>query len=332
MTFGFATKQNTKSVGITVFGCEKDEAYVFRELSPRFGVTPTLTRAPVAECGAIPAAGNLCVSVGHKSRVSESHLIALREAGVRYISTRSAGCDHIDTKAAHKMGITVGNVAYSPDGVADYTLMLMLMAIRGAKSIVVNADSFDFRLNAIRGKELRDMTVGVVGTGRIGKAVIERLRGFGCRVLAHSRGCEAGRGFVPLCELLAQSDMITLHTPLNTNTYHMIGREQIEIMKRGAFLVNTGRGSLVDTGELITALEAGKLGGAALDVLEGEEGFFYFDCSQKPISHPFLLKLQRMPNVIITPHTAYYTSRALYDTVEKTLLNCLDFERRQAHG
>jgi len=171
------------------------------------------------------------------------------------------------------------------------------------------------------------MTVGVVGTGRIGKAVIERLHGFGCRVLSHNRGC--GTGCVPLRALLENSDIVTLHAPLNADTYHMIGRKQIEIMKPSAFLVNTGRGALVDTDELIKALETGKLGGAALDVLEGEEGFFYFDCSQKPIDNQFLRKLQKMPNMIITPHTAYYTGRALYDTVEKTILNCLDFERSQ---
>lgn len=316
-----------KNVGITVFGCEKDEADVFHEISPRFGVVPAITSAPVAECGAMPVCGNQCVSVGHKSTVSKSGIIALRRAGVKYISTRSIGTDHIDIDAARRMGIAVGNVAYSPDGVADYTLMLMLMAIRNAKSIVTGAVKYDFRLDAVRGKELRDMTVGVIGTGRIGMAVIDRLRGFGCRVLTYRSDQET----MSLCELLGKSDIVTLHVPLSKDTHHMIGRKQLEIMKRGAFLVNTGRGALVDTDALIGALECGRLGGAALDVLEGEEGLFYFDCSRKPIDNQFLLRLQEMPNVIITPHTAYYTGRALYDTVEQTILNCLDFERKQRH-
>ena len=111
----------------------------------------------------------------------------------------------------------------------------------------------------------------------------------------------------------------------------MIGREQLKIMKPGAFLVNTGRGALIDTDELIKALESDQIGGAALDVLEGEEGLFYFDCSQKPIDNQYLLTLQKMPNVIITPHTAYYTGRVLYDTIKKTLLNCLNFERGQSN-
>jgi D-specific alpha-keto acid dehydrogenase len=164
------------------------------------------------------------------------------------------------------MGIAVGNVEYPPDSVADYTVMLMLMALRNAKSVVTGAEKFDFRLNAVRGKEPRDMTVGVVGNGRIGTAVIERLRGFGCRVLTHNRNAETD--CAPLNELLAESDIVSLHIPLNRDARHFIGREQIEAMKQGAFLINTGRGALVDTDALIAALENGKLGGAALDVLE----------------------------------------------------------------
>lgn len=318
-----------KSIGITVYGCEKDEADVFAELAPRFGVVPIVTYFAVSKTNAKLAHGNRCISVGHKSEISESTLLALKETGVQYISTRSIGCNHIDMKAASRLGITVGNVTYSPGSVADYTLMLMLMAVRNAKSIVRRTERNDFRLEHVRGKELRDMTVGVLGTGHIGKAVIKRLQGFGCRVLANDHNKEAAVNYVSLDELLQESDILSLHVPLSADTYHMIGREQIKAMKQGAFLINTARGGLVDTDALIEALENGKLGGAALDVLEGEEGLFYFDCTQKPIDNPFLLRLQKMPNVIITPHTAYYTGQVLRDTVEKTILNCLDFERRK---
>ena len=138
--------------------------------------------------------------------------------------------------------------------------------------------------------------------------------------------------YVPLDELLQQSDIVTLHTPLNTDTNHLLNRQRIEQMKQGAFIINTGRGSLLDTEALIPALESGKLGGAALDVLEGEEGVFYFDYRKKPIESKLLLRLQKLPNVLITPHTAYYTERALSDTVENTIINCLKFERRKQHG
>lgn len=321
-----------KEIGITIFGCEHDEADAFRKLSPRFGIVPTITSDNVSEVNAELAPGNQCISVGHKYEVSEPTIIALKNAGVKYISTRSVGFNHIDVNAAERMGIIVGNVTYSPDSVADYTLMLMLMAIRGAKAIVRSVEKYDYRLDTTRGKELQDMTVGVIGTGRIGQAVIERLQGFGCHVLAYDHGQKLAADYVTLDELLQNSDIVTLHVPLNNDTHHIIGRTQIQKMKQGAFLVNTGRGALVDTNALIEALEYEKIGGAALDVLEGEEGLFYFDCTEKAIDNQFLLKLQSMPNVIITPHTAYYTERALHDTVEKTIENCLDFERRLAHG
>ena len=137
--------------------------------------------------------------------------------------------------------------------------------------------------------------------------------------------------YVQLDELLKNSDIVTLHVPLCADTRHLIGQKQIGEMKQGAFLINTGRGALVDTGALVEALESGKLGGAALDVLEGEDQFVYTDCSQKVLDHPFLSQLLRMPNVIITPHTAYYTERVLQDTTEKTIRNCLNFERSLQH-
>ncbi len=295
-------------------------------MAPRFGVLPTITEAVVSEANIELAFGNRCISIGHKTQVANATLLALSRAGVEYLSTRSIGYNHIDVKYAERVGISVGNVAYSPDSVADYTLMLMLMAVRHAKSIIRRADTHDYRLSDARGKELRDLTVGVVGTGRIGTAVVDRLRGFGCRVLAYDNRAKTSADYVPLDELLRQSDIVTLHTPLNAGTHHLLNRQRIEQMKHGAFIVNTGRGALLDTEALIPALESGRLGGAALDVLEGEEGIFYADCRNKPIESKALLRLQRLPNVLITPHTAYYTEHALSDTVENSLINCLNFE------
>jgi D-specific alpha-keto acid dehydrogenase len=126
--------------------------------------------------------------------------------------------------------------------------------------------------------------------------------------------------------LLERSDIVTLHTPLSAETHHVLDRHRIERMKHGAVIVNTGRGALLDTEALVCALESGKLGGAALDVLEGEEGIFYADCSDKPLDSQLLLRLHELPNVLISPHTAYYTDHALSDTVENSLLNCLTFE------
>lgn len=317
----------TDKVHIAVFGCEPDEAEVFRRLSLETGTALKLIESTLSENSAELAAGCRCISVSHKYEVSKAVLFALKNAGVRYISTRSIGVDHIDTEAADRLGIAVGTVTYSPNSVADYTLMLMLMAVRGAKSNLHHVELQNYRLNRVRGKELRDMAVGVLGAGRIGRAVMERLKGFGCAVLTYDHHHKVGGNDVSLDQLLHESDMVTLHIPLKPDTCHIIGREQIQMMKQGAFLINTGRGALVDTGALVEALKDGKLGGAALDVLEGEKGIFYHDCTQRAMEHPFLPVLQKMPNVIITPHTAYYTERVLADTVKATIENCLRFER-----
>ncbi|MFD9903484.1 D-lactate dehydrogenase VanH [Streptomyces sp. NPDC059063] len=318
------------TTGITVYGCEQDEARLFREMAPRFGMVPTITKAAVSEANIDLAVGNRCISIGHKTQVTRATLIALSRAGVEYLSTRSVGCNHIDVSYAESVGISVGNVTYSPDSVADYTLMLMLMALRHAKATIRRADAHDYRLSETRGKELRDLTVGVVGTGRIGTAVIDRLQGFGCRVLTYDNGPKDSADHVPIDELFRHSDMVTLHTPLTAGTRHLVDRRRIDQMKHGAFIVNTARGPLIDTEALLSALESGRLGGAALDVLDGEEEIFYTDCRNKNIENRALLRLQDLPNVLISPHTAYYTDHALSDTIRNSLINCLDFERGKA--
>jgi D-specific alpha-keto acid dehydrogenase len=327
----------SEPVGITVFGCGRDESERFRELAPRFGVTPTITESAVSEDDAHLAFGNRCISVGHKTRITPTTLRTLSRAGVSYISTRSIGYDHIDIDYADRIGISVGNVYYSPDSVADYTVMMLLMAVRHAKSTVRRSDVHDYRLHDARGKELRDLTVGVVGTGRIGTAVMERLRAFGCRILTYeNRAGDPADTANPVAELsldelLSSSDVVTLHAPLNAETHHLLNRERIQQMRPGAYVVNTGRGALIDTTALVAALEDGRLGGVALDVVEGEEGVFYADRRNQPIDSKSLLRLQEMPNAFISPHTAYYTDRALSETVENSITNCLEFESRNQH-
>jgi D-specific alpha-keto acid dehydrogenase len=318
------------AVGITIYGCEADEADAFKDIAPRFGVLPAITRAPVSEDNVEFASGSRCVSVDHKTRVTNRTLLALRQAGVSYLCTRSIGCNHIDVEYAESVGIAVGNVAYSPDSVADYTLMSMLMGLRDAKSIVRRTDAHDYRLSSVRGKELQDLTVGVIGTGRIGMAVLHRLKAFGCRTLAYDKYPKPSTNYVALDELLRRSDIVTLHTPLTAETHHLLNRDRLEQLKPGALIVNTARGSLIDTDALLSALESGRLGGAALDVLEGEDGIFYSDCRNSLIDNALLVRLQQLPNVLISPHTAYYTDHALRDVVENTIVNCLAFEKENA--
>ncbi|WP_030437896.1 NAD(P)-dependent oxidoreductase [Actinoplanes subtropicus] len=300
------------TTGFTIYGCSPAEAVLFDELAPRFGVLPTITAAPVSAANAELALGNRCVSVGRDAHVAKGTLRALRRVGVRYVSTRSVGYDHIDVGYAESVGITVGDVGYSPDGVADYTVMLMLMTLRHARSVVRRMDAHDYRLNDLRGRELRDLTVGVIGTGGVGSAVMDRLWGFGCLVLAHDDCPAAYAHYVPLDDLLRQSDIVTIHTPLTPATRHLLDARRIAQMKPGAVVINTGRGALLDTEALVLALDSGQLGGAALDVPEYES--------------PVLSRLREMPNVLISPRVAHHTDRALSDTVENSLLNCVDFE------
>jgi D-specific alpha-keto acid dehydrogenase len=314
-------------VDVTIFGCEQDEAALFRDRAPFFGITPIITSAPVPDDPRALAVTGRCVSVGHKSPVGEAQLSALSAAGVEYISTRSVGIDHIDVGRANSLGITVENVAYSPDSVADHTLMLMLMAVRQVVPVLRRVEAEDYRLAPVRGRELRDLTVGVVGTGRIGAAVIRRLTGFGCRVLAADSRRSTSAEYVPLPELLERSDIVTLHTPLDEGTRHLLDRAAFERMKHGAYVVNTGRGGLLDTAALVDALESGRLSGAALDVVEGEDGVFYLDRRRRPVDDPVLVRLLRRADVVLTPHIGFYTDHALIDTVVNSLINCLRFEK-----
>ncbi len=317
---------------MTIYGCEQDEAVLFDEMAPRFGVVSTITKPPLSADNVGLASGNQCISVDHKTRIADATLLALSQAGVTHITTRSIGSNHLDVRYAESVGISVGTISYSPDSVADYTLMLILMAVRNARLTIRGADVHDYRLAEARGRELRDLTVGVIGTGRIGTAVIERLRGFGCRVLTHDHRPDTAAESVPLDDLVRESDVVTLHTPLTAETHHLLDRQRIEQMKPGAYVVNTGRGALLDTEALVHSLESGRLGGAGLDVVEGEEGIFYEDCRSKAVDNALLLRLQDLPNVLVSPHTAYYTDHALRDMVENTIVDCLRFEAERRHG
>jgi D-specific alpha-keto acid dehydrogenase len=320
------------AIELAAYGCGPDEAAPFAELGPRFGVATRTTADPVSAANASWATGCRSVSVEHRTRLTRAELRALRDAGVEHVSTRSIGVDHIDLGAAAELEIDVEGVPYSPDGVADFTLMLILMAVREASEIVAGVQRHDFRLRPARGRDLRDLTVGVVGFGRIGAAVVARLHGFGSRVLATDSGRAATwpTEHVSLPELLRRSDVVTLHVPLTADTHHLIGTAQLAAMPPGAILVNTSRGPLVDTAALVAALDRGHLGGAALDVLEGEDGIFSSDLSRQPIEHRALLQLQALPNVVVTPHTAFHTQRQLQETVEATLRQCRRRERRSA--
>lgn len=311
-----------------VYGCRPyDEKAIFQSLAEQYQITLGTTAEQPSVDNAALAQGYDAVSVVAVP-VTADILTALHQNGVTLVSTRTIGYDHIDLNAAKALGITVCNAGYDPDAVADYTVMLMLMALRNEKRILQRANLHDFSMPGLMGRQMRSCTVGIVGAGKIGVRVMESLRGFGCKVLYWNRSKKSGLpgmqvSFDVLCR---ESDIISLHIPLTVETNHLISREVIASMKPGTILVNTARGGLVDTDALIDALESGHLGGAALDVVEGEAGLYHFNKMSNQIKNRSLSILKDMPNVIVTPHMAFYTREAVAQMAQCSIDACLCLE------
>lgn len=263
------------------------------------------------------------------SKIPEEMVQAFYDYGIRYISTRTIGYDHIAIHKAQELGIKVGNAIYGPDGVADYAIMLMLMSIRKMKRIMQRAEIQDFSLKGIQGRELHDFTVGVIGTGRIGRTVIKHLSGFGCRIQAYdlyeNEEVKTYADYVSLDKLLSTSDIITLHTPLTEENLHLINKDSIAKMKHDVVIVNTARGGLIDSEALIEGLENGKIAAAGLDVVEKEFGLYYNDLKSDILDNRELAILRSFPNVIVTPHMAFYTDNAIESMVKNSLTSCKCF-------
>lgn len=263
------------------------------------------------------------------SQITRELMAKFHEVGVQYLATRTIGYDHIDLEAAREYGIHVANAPYGPNGVADYAVMLILMSLRNMKRILERTNIQDYTLKGCLGKELKDLTVGVIGTGRIGKTVVQDLIGFGCRILAYdlypSEEVKKHAEYVDLDTLFAQSDVITLHTPLTEQNYHLISHENMAKMKDGVVIVNTARGSLIDIPALIGEIENGKIGAAALDVVENEFGLYYYDHKSDILKNRDLAILRGFPNVTVSHHMAFYTENAIHTMVADSLIGCRRF-------
>ena len=261
------------------------------------------------------------------SKIDRELMKKFHDIGVKMISTRTIGYDHVDIEAAKEFGIHVSNVSYSPECVADYTVMLMLMSVRKMKRIMQRGEINDFSLPGIQGRELPNLTVGVLGTGRIGQAVIRDLSGFGCKLYAYDKyendAVKEHAQYADLDTIYRECDLITLHMPLTEDNFHLIGREAFGRMKDGVVIVNTARGGLTDTKALIEAIESGKVGAAGLDVIEDEFGMYYYDRKSDVLSKRDLYILRGFPNVIVTPHMAFYTDQAVSDMVKHSIESCI---------
>lgn len=308
---------------------EFDEAEFFQKFAEEYHVelgichdAPTMENAYLAE-------GYPYVSI-ITTKIDEELMNRFHALGVKMISTRTIGYDHIDLEAARKCGISVGNVMYSPECVADYTVMLMLMSIRKMKRIMQREEINDFSLPGIQGKEMPSFTVGVIGTGRIGRAVIRDISGFGCKIYAYDQyendEVKKYAQYASLDEIYEKCDMITLHMPLTKENMHLIDEKAIQKMQDGVVLINTARGGLIDTKALIDGMESCKIGAAGLDVIEDEFGMYYFDRKADVLSKRDLYILRGFPNVIVTPHMAFYTDQAVSDMVKHSIESCMIHE------
>ncbi|MBQ9084131.1 MAG: 2-hydroxyacid dehydrogenase [Clostridia bacterium] len=275
------------------------------------------------------ASGYDAVCVFVNDTVSAEVIDRLHSLGVKYLALRCAGYNNVDIRHAFGKIHVVRVPAYSPYAVAEHTMALLLTSIRRIHKAFIRTRDFNFSLSGLTGFDLHGKTVGVVGTGRIGRAFIDICRGFGMKLLAFDKYPSDIEGveYVELDRLLEESDIISLHCPLSEDTYHIINGESLKKCKKGVVILNTSRGALIDAEALLGAIKSRHVGAACLDVYEEESDFFFEDYSGHILDDDILARLISMPNVIVTSHQAFLTEEALANIATTTIDNLLSLER-----
>ncbi len=279
------------------------------------------------------AAGFPCICTFVNDEMDTRVLEQLSRNGTLLVALRCAGYNNVDLVASDNWGLTVARVpAYSPESVAEYTMGLLLTLIRHIYRGFYRVRDGNFSLDGLLGFNLNGRTVGIIGTGKIGIAFLRILQGFGMKILAYDVvesevAKSLGAEYVPLSELFAKSDVISLHCPLSPITRHVIDAESIAQMKTGVVIINTSRGALINTEDVVEGLKSGKIGALGLDVYEEEADLFYEDLSNQVIQDDLFARLALFPNVIITGHQAFFTREALTKIAETTLRNIQQFEQ-----
>ncbi len=273
------------------------------------------------------ASGFDAVCVFVNDTISETVIDRLYELGIQIVALRCAGFNNVDIKHAFGRVHILRVPAYSPYAVAEHTMAMLLTSIRRIHKAYIRTRDFNFSLAGMTGFDLHGKTVGVIGTGRIGRVFIDICRGFGMRVLAYDKYQQEGLDngdtirYVSLKELFRDSDIISLHCPLTEETYHIIDENAISECKRGVVILNTSRGALVDAEALLSGIKSRKVGAACLDVYEEEADFFFQDYSGHILDDDILARLISMPNVIVTSHQAFLTEDALSNIAATTINN-----------
>lgn len=269
--------------------------------------------------------GVVCVFVN--DTVNDKVIDKLYEYGVKMIALRCAGYNNVDLSRAYGKIHVVHVPAYSPYAVAEHAAALLLTSVRRIHKAYNRTRDFNFSLNGLTGFDLHGKTVGVVGTGKIGRIFINICQGFGMNVIAYDKfpAKDSGLNYVSLDELFEKSDIISLHCPLTEETTHLINRESIAKMKKGVVILNTSRGALINAEALLDGIKSRKIGAACLDVYEEEADIFFEDRSGHILNDELLARLISMPNVIVTSHQAFLTKEALTNIAETTVKNIKSF-------
>ncbi len=242
---------------------------------------------------------------------------------IKVIALRCAGYNNIDFKALAGRIPVVHVPAYSPYAVAEHAMAMLLTSVRRVHKAYIRTKDFNFSLSGLTGFDLHGKTVGIIGTGKIGRVFIDICKGFGMKVIAYDKypNSEINVDYVELETIFTQSDIISLHCPLTPETHHIIDKKSIEKMKKGVMIINTSRGALIDAEALVEGIKSRKVGGACLDVYEEESDFFFEDFSGHIVDDDTLARLISMPNVIVTSHQAFLTNEALENIAETTVQN-----------
>ena len=277
------------------------------------------------------AAGFDAVCVFVNDIVNANVVEKLHALGVKAIALRCAGFNNVDTRACFGKIHVFRVPAYSPYAVAEHAMALLQTLNRSIHKAYNRTREFNFSLHGLTGFDLHGKTVGIIGTGKIGRIFADICKGFGMKILAYDKfPGDNGLTYVELDELFRKSDIISLHCPLTEDPHHIINDDSVEMMKPGVIIVNTSRGGLVDTESLINGIKVGIIGGACLDVYEEEGDLFYEDFSGHVIQDDKLVRLIAMPNVIVTSHQAFLTKEALENIAATTVDNLLKFSRGEA--
>jgi D-lactate dehydrogenase len=316
---------------IAFFDAKSYDKKFFSETNERFGFELTFYKGHLTTETLPLVVGYDAVCLFVNDLVNAEMVQKLKKANIRLILLRCAGYNNIDLQAAYGSIHVLRVPAYSPYAVAEHATALILALNRKIAKAVNRTQDSNFTLDGLLGFDLHGKTVGVIGTGQIGKVMIRILSGFGMRILAYDPfpdpdyARQNGFAYASLDEIYAQSDIITLHCPLTQETMHLINASSIAKMKEGVMLINTSRGKLIDTKALIQGLKKRKIGYAGLDVYEEESEYFFEDYSTQIVDDDTLARLLTFPNVIVTSHQAFFTREALANIAETTLQNCADF-------